>query len=243
MSRSVASKAPEIRQNLIRTDAYKTEYRLSLGIIRIMKKKTQILVIHGGMTFKNNKDYLHFLKTRDISLEKKIRWTGDYLEKSLGRGFEVIRPRMPLPENAKYEDWKIHLERYLSLLKGNVILIGVSLGGIFLAKYLSENKLSKKVASTFLVCPPFDNTLSSEDLAGGFRLKSDLSLLEENSKHLHLLFSRDDETVHVSHAEKYRNRLENAHIVIYKSKNGHFKVRTFPEIIRMIRADSARIQN
>ena len=32
-----------------------------------MKTKTQILYIHGGMTFKNQKDYLHFLKTRKIA--------------------------------------------------------------------------------------------------------------------------------------------------------------------------------
>lgn len=202
-----------------------------------MKKKMQILVIHGGMTFKSNKDYLHFLKTRKISLEKKVSWAGNYLDKNLGRDFEIIRPRMPLQDNAKYEDWRIHFERYLPLLKGNVILIGSSLGGVFLAKYLSENKLPKRVLSTFLVCPPFDNTLSEEDLVGGFKLKSDLSLLEKNSKNLHLLFSKDDETVPVSHAEKYRSKLKNAHIVVYKSKNGHFKITTFPEIIKMIRID------
>ncbi len=206
-----------------------------------MKKKTQILVIHGGMTFKNNKDYLHFLKTRKISLEKKVSWAGDYLEKSLGRDFEIIRPRMPLQDNAKYEDWKIQFERYLALLKGNVILIGSSLGGVFLAKYLSENKLPKKTLSTFLVCPPFDNTLTGEDLVGGFKLNPDLSLLEKNSKNLHLLFSKDDETVPVSHAEKYRSKLQNAHVVVYKSKNGHFKITTFPEIVRMIKADVAGV--
>jgi len=27
-----------------------------------MKNKTQILMVHGGMTFKSEKDYLHFLK-------------------------------------------------------------------------------------------------------------------------------------------------------------------------------------
>lgn len=203
-----------------------------------MKKKTQILVIHGGMTFKNNKDYLHFLKTRKISLEKKVSWAGDYLDKSLGNGFEIVRPRMPLQDNAKYEDWKIQFERHLALLKSDVILIGSSLGGVFLAKYLSENKLPKKAVSVFLVCPPFDNTLTGEDLVGGFKLKPDLSLLEKNSKHLHLLFSQDDETVPVSHAEKYRSKLKDAHIVVYKSKNGHFKVTTFPEIVRMIKADA-----
>jgi hypothetical protein len=202
-----------------------------------MKKKTQILVIHGGMTFKSQKDYVHFLKTREISLEKKIRWTDDYLDKELGRNFEIIRPRMPLQDNAKYNDWKIYFERHIPYLRNNVILIGGSLGGIFLAKYLSENKFPKKILSTYLICPPFDNTVTGEDLVGGFKLKSDLSLLEGNSKNLHLLFSKDDETVPVSHAEKYKGKLKNAKFTIYKSKNGHFKISKFPEIIKMIKND------
>ena len=46
------------------------------------------------------------------------------------------------------------------------------------------------------------------------------------------MFSKDDDVVPVSHAEKYRKKLKNAHIVIYKSKNGHFGIAKFPEIIR-----------
>lgn len=103
--------------------------------------------------------------------------------------FEVIAPRMPLKNNAKYRDWKILLGRYLPLLKNNFILIGSSLGGIFLAKYLSEHKLPKKALSAYLVCPPFDNTLPGEDLVGGFTLKTDLSLIEGNCKNLYLLSS------------------------------------------------------
>ncbi len=194
-------------------------------------------MIHGGMTFKNKNDYVHYLKTREISLEKKVRWNGEYLDKKLGRNFEIIRPRMPLSENAKYEDWKIHFERHISLLRDDCVLIGTSLGGIFLAKYLSENKLPKNIRSVFLVCPPFDGSFSNEDLVGGFKLKSDLSLLEKNSKNLHLLFSADDDVVPVAHAEKYRRKLPNAHIVIYKSKDGHFQVATFPEIVAMIKKD------
>jgi len=200
-----------------------------------MQKKTQILYIHGGMTFKNQKDYLHFIKTRKISIEKKIRWSDNYLDKELGKSFEIIRPRMPLADNSKYNDWKIHFERYIPYLRNNVILIGGSLGGIFLAKYLSENKFPKKILSTYLVCPPFDDTCFEEDLVGGFKLKSDLSLIEKNSKNLTLLFSKDDDDVPVSHAEKYRKKLKNPKIIIYKSKNGHFKISKFPEIVKMIK--------
>ena len=204
------------------------------------KEKTHILIIHGGMTFKNKKDYLHFLKTRKISIEPKIRWSNNYLTKKLGKNFEIIKPRMPLQDNAKYNDWKIYFERYFPYLRNNIILIGSSLGGIFLAKYLSENKFPKKILSTYLICPPFDNTLPGEDLVGGFKLKSDLSLIEKNSKNLNLLFSKDDDVVPVSHAEKYRKKLKNANIIIYKSKNGHFKILKFPEIIKMIKEDARR---
>lgn len=202
-----------------------------------MKNKTQILMIGGGMTFKNRKDYLYYLKTRSIAMGEKTSWSGDYFKKSLGKNFEITRPRMPLEDDAKYEDWKIFFERHLPYLKGNIILIGKSLGGIFLAQYLSENKLPKKVLSTYLICPPFDDTCIGEDLVNGFKLKNDLSLLEKNSKNLTLMFSKDDDCVPVDHAEKYRRKLKNAEIIIYKSKNGHFRITKFPEIIKMIKND------
>ncbi len=145
---------------------------------------------------------------------------------------------MPLQDNAKYRDWRIMFERYVSLLRGDFILIGNSLGGIFLAKYLSENELSRKAFSTYLTCAPFDDTLPGEDLVGGFTLKENLSLIEKNTKNLSLLFSKDDDVVPVSHAEKYRQKLPKARIIIYKSKNGHFNISTFPEIIKMIKSDT-----
>lgn len=88
-----------------------------------------------------------------------------------------------------------------------------------------------------MVCAPFDDDLPTEDLVGGFKLKKDLSLIEKNCKNLYLLFSKDDDIVPVSHAEKYRKKLKNPHIVVYKSKNGHFNITKFPEIVRMIKAD------
>ena len=51
------------------------------------------------------------------------------------------------------------------------------------------------------------------------------------------MFSTDDNCVPVSHAEKYGKKLKNAKIIIYKSKNGHFKITKFPEIVKMIKND------
>ncbi|MFT4243845.1 MAG: alpha/beta hydrolase [Candidatus Woesearchaeota archaeon] len=198
--------------------------------------KTQIFYVHGGMTFKNKDDYLHFLKNRPISIDEKIKWSGNYLKEQL-KNCTIIKPRMPLQDNAQYEEWKIHLERHFEYLTDNIILIGVSIGGIFLSKYLSEHIFPKQILSVYLVCPPFDDTLIGEDLAGGFELQDDLSLIEKNCKNVTLIFSKDDDCVPVNHADKYREKLPNASIIIYESKNGHFKIKEFPEIIESIKND------
>ncbi len=51
------------------------------------------------------------------------------------------------------------------------------------------------------------------------------------------MFSKDDDTVPVYHAEKYRRKLKNANIIIFESTNGHFKISEFPEIVKMIKTD------
>ena len=197
----------------------------------------QIVLIHGGMTFKNQSDYLNYLKTTDITLEPRKKWHKEYLDKHLGKTHQIIRLEMPFKNNSKYNEWKIWFERYIPLLKNNVILIGWSLGGIFLAQYLSENKFPKKIHSTFLLCPPYDNSLPEEDLVNGFKLKSNLQLLEKQTKNLYIMFSEDDDVVPVSHAEKFKKKLPKAKIIIYKNKNGHFRVPTFPELVKIIKND------
>ena len=74
--------------------------------------KIQVFQVHGGMTFKNKKDYLEFLKNRSVSIEPRSKWNDEYLQKKLGERFEIIKPRMPLQDNAKYDEWKIHFERF-----------------------------------------------------------------------------------------------------------------------------------
>jgi len=203
--------------------------------------KIQIFYIHGGMTFKTQEDYLEYLKTREIKIEEKITWTGKFLKEALEEDCQIIKPRMPLSDNSQYEEWKIHFERHFDQLKDNIILLGQSLGGVFLAKYLSENKFPKKILSVYLVCPPFNNTLIGENLAGGFELQTDLSMIEKNCKNINLFFSKDDECVPIDHAEKYKEKLKNSNIIIYESKGGHFIIQEFPEIVEMIKNDLKRV--
>lgn len=199
--------------------------------------RIQVLMIHGGMTFTSKRDYLNWLRRREVVLEKEERWSDHYLARALGTRFHVIRPRMPLSENAKYDEWVIQFEKYVRLLGKKFVLIGTSLGGIFLAKYLSEHRWRKRPLATYLVCPPYDDTLPGEDLAGGFRLKGDLSLLQKNAGRLRLLFSASDDVVPSSHADKYAMRLKHADIIVYDHITGHFEVSELPEIVKMIKRD------
>lgn len=204
-------------------------------------QKTQIFIIHGGDTFKNKRDYLKFLQTRSISIELKNDWK-DNISRQLNKDFEVIFPRMPCKEYAHYNEWKIHFERFFPYLRDNIILIGNSLGGIFLAKYLSEYKFPKKIKSLFLVAAPFDNSNpTGKYFPNRFRLKSDLSFLQNQCADIILMFSKYDKVVPLEHAEKYRKKLPNAKIIIYKSKNGHFKISKFPEIVKMIKNDVSNL--
>ena len=205
-----------------------------------MKNKIQVFYIHGGMTFKNRKDYMCYLKNRKITLyiSGGQSWHDKYLDKQLGKNFEVIRPRMPFQDNAKYSEWKIHFERHFPFLRDNLILIGESLGAVFLAKYLSENKFPKKLLAVYIICPPFDNSLPGEDLVGGFKLKSNISLIEKNCKRTTLLFSRNDDVVPVDNAKKYRKKLKKVRIIVYNHIKGHFKISKFPELVKMIKEDA-----
>ena len=148
---------------------------------------------------------------------------------------EVVRIDMPCRNNAKYEEWKITFEKYIPKLSEQVILLGLSLGGTFLAKYLSENNFPKEIVSAYLIGTPYDDDLKGEELAGGFNIKSHLSLLEENCGKITLMYSEDDDIVPVRHADKFREKLSDAEIITYERKDGHFQVTEFPELIEKIK--------
>lgn len=200
-----------------------------------MTSKKQLFIIHGGETYATYSDYLNYLKSSKVSLGKYISWKNEYLDKKLGQDFEIIRPRFPNAENAKYLEWKIIFEKYLHILNKGVILIGNSLGAVFLAKYLSENKLSKKVTAVFLIAAPYDNSCGGEYLGGGFKLGKDLSLIEKNCAEVNLLFSADDQIVPLAHAGAYAKKLPNSRIIMLENKNGHFCISEFPELVKMIK--------
>ena len=123
--------------------------------------KKQVVLIHGGDTWESYEVYLDYLKKYTISsFERHALRKGDFQEnlaKDLGNELQVIRPEMPSKRNAKYLEWKIWFEKFFPFLNDEVILVGSSLGGTFLVKYLSENLFPKKIKAIFLIAACFDD--------------------------------------------------------------------------------------
>lgn len=192
----------------------------------------QILVIHGGTTFDTYEEYLAYLKASELSLDKILRkdWK-DGLRTKLP-DWQVIYPKMPNPKNARYPEWAIWLEKIIPLLNDEVILVGHSLGAIFLAKYLSENNFPKKINQLHLVAGPYDTEVCKDSLAD-FALTGPVGKLATYSDKIFLYQSEDDTAVPYADVKKYQRDLPGAKLISFKDR-GHFMQEDFPQLVQNI---------
>lgn len=197
--------------------------------------KKQVVLIHGGDTWETYEQYLEYLKNREIDFEKhglrKDDWQGNLGER-LGDNYQVIRPEMPSKRNAKYLEWKIWFEKFFPFLNDEVILVGSSLGGTFLAKYLAENQFPKKIKAIFLVAACFDD-LPEEPLLD-FNLPGNLKKIADQSEKVILYHSKDDNVVPFPHLAKFQQALPKATVRIFEDRK-HFNQEELPELIQDIK--------
>ncbi|MCX6762465.1 MAG: alpha/beta hydrolase [Candidatus Moranbacteria bacterium] len=194
--------------------------------------KKQVIIIHGGDSFDTYEQFLDSLKNWEVTLESffpKKGWKSN-LQSELGDEYEVLTPRMPNKQNAKYEEWKIWFERMFPFTRDNAALVGHSSGGLFLAKYLSKNIFPKKISGLFLVAAPHSKT---EDI-GDFALTQTLEKVWEQCQNIHLYQSQDDPVVPASEVEEYKKAWPDAKLHIFENR-GHFNQESFPELVAEIK--------
>ncbi|MBU1292772.1 alpha/beta hydrolase [Patescibacteria group bacterium] len=194
----------------------------------------QLVFIHGGETFDTYDAYLEALKdwTYEPFKEFGERWKATLGDK-LGEEWEVFTPTMPSKYNAKYIEWSIWFEKVLPYLNDGVSFVGHSLGGIFLAKYLSEHTLPVSVHTVWLIAAPFDADDSEYSLAD-FVLPESLELFSKQVQHIFVYHSEDDPIVPFSALQKYTDKLPGAIARVF-SDRGHFLQPEFPELIESIK--------
>ncbi|MFZ2188171.1 MAG: alpha/beta hydrolase [Candidatus Moraniibacteriota bacterium] len=200
--------------------------------------KKQIFIVHGGEAHRTYEEYLEFLKNYKINLDKiKNGGWKDHLQETLGDDYEIIFPRMENYHNAKYSEWKIWFEKFFPFLRDDVILIGGSLGGIFLAKYLSENNFPVKIKAAFLIAAPYDDKERGDIYytLGDFILPDSLDSFSKQVEKIFLYHSQDDLMVPFVDLGKYAQKLPKAEKVIFKDK-GHFNLKEFPEFVEKLKS-------
>ncbi len=156
-----------------------------------------------------------------------------YLKKSLSKYYDIVAPLLPNPEDPDYESWRDTIEAAIAHMEGGIIIIGHSLGGSVLLKYLSEKTFTKKIAAIFLVAVPYwgcdeDWEVPEFMLSPGF--SDDLPHVPVMT----IFHSKDDQVVPATHAAMYASEIP---VATMKLVNGHGHVfwDGLPELVAAVR--------
>jgi predicted alpha/beta hydrolase family esterase len=199
-------------------------------------EKTQILIVHGGEIFSKDKDFYEMLTNWNIDPYDTSKSWKSNLEKDVGESYEIFKPSFPNRLKADYNAWKIWFEKHFDFLTSEkIILIGHSLGGLFLAKYLCENKFPQELCGLHLVAPVFDYGVGKH--LGNFNFdNTKLTNVSKQCKNIFLYHSTDDTIVPYNHSVEYQKSLENSELITLKNK-GHINQEDFPELLERIKKD------
>lgn len=145
----------------------------------------------------------------------------DSLQRALGADYDVKYPRMPNEGDPDYAAWKPRIGQELAGLAGDVILVGHSLGGYMLLKYLSEERAPKapiSIAGICLIATPFPG--GDEDWQfEGFNLPEDFAAKLPDKVQVFLYHSRDDQTAPFAHVALYAAKIPGA--TVRETSGGH----------------------
>lgn len=197
----------------------------------IQSMKQQICLIHGGSAFESYDDYLSALSAKEVAYERllySVSWR-DWLADQLA-GWDVVVPSMPNSQNAQYEEWKIYFSKVIPYLNPGSILVGHSLGGIFLAKFFNENTVTVPFSKIVLLAAPYDD--ESNESLGDFKLNSAAGLAGA-AREIHIMHSTDDPIVLYAESAKYAADLLGARLHTFKDRH-HFIGETFPELLEVV---------
>lgn len=151
--------------------------------------KTQILFIQGAGkdAYKADKKLVASLRT------------------SLGSSYEIDYPPMQNEEEADYETWSRQIDQKLNDSRGNVILVGHSVGASVLIKFITEQKIRKAIDGVFLMAAPYWGGDAGWTYEGYENLLLSEKINPINSP-LFFYHSDDDEVVPFTHLTLYARK-------------------------------------
>lgn len=163
-----------------------------------------------------------------------IPWLKKQLSK---RKLNCIVPSFPTPYKQDYESWSKILKAYseIGYITDNTTFITHSLGGIFIVKFLLENKIKVKKIITIAGF----NDLEFEDdmtLYRSFYLDDNLSDIKFYATERISFYSDNDPYVPQSNAEEFADSISSEKVLINGA--GHFNekygYREFAELLKYV---------
>jgi len=181
------------------------------------------IILHG-LTFPEDEF------REDLPAESNSHWIPWLQRKLILGGMHTQTPEFPNSAHPVYEECKDLFERFD--ITEETLLIGHSLGGGFLLRWLSENKA--RVGRVILVAPWTDP--GGVELPDFFDFKIDDKLVSR-AKDAHMFVSYDDNKEVLDTVEIVKTKLPDVKLHEFKGK-GHFtlsemKTDKFPELLEV----------
>lgn len=194
--------------------------------------KPQIIFIHGGDALRDSEKLYVMLRGWSFNpYEEKKRWRDGIIE-ALKDTHESHKLQMPNGWWADYTAWSIWFEKMVPYLRDEVILVGHSLGGGFLLRYLTENTLPVTIAQVHIVAGVLP--AGFEDCEGFTIDLKNWSGFQSQIEEVHLWHSEDDTLVPINCSEQFAEKYPSTTFHRFTDR-GHFLNESFPELLAEIK--------
>ena len=140
-----------------------------------------------------------------------------YLKTKLAGEFEILFPTIEKPNSPTYEKFKKMFASTFNDITEPIILVGHSLGGSTLLKYLSEEKPDISITGLFLVATPHWKSNMKE-----FQLKENFQASLKNIPAIFLYHSKNDSEVPFEHLKFYETAFKTATVRALPGKEHSF---------------------
>src|SRR3989344_5329623 len=140
------------------------------------------------------------------------------------KGFEVISPAMPNPEEPKIETWVPYLARSVGAVDGNTFLVGHSIGCQTILRFLETLPENQKIGGAVFVAGFFSLILdqNEEDAIAKPWIETPINLnrIKAVLNKSIAIFSDNDPYVSLDNKDKFANGLGSK--IIVEHNMGHF---------------------
>jgi uncharacterized protein len=159
------------------------------------------------------------------------------LKSALAKDYEIHYPIIDDPEAPTYEMWRTMFDDALRKISKPLILIGHSLGGSMLLKYLSKEQPDTDITALFLVATPAWGKRDWK--VAEFMLRKDFQKSLGNIPRIYLYHCINDEIVPFDHLNFYTKAFPMATVRALDG-NDHAFANGLPELVADIRLPDVR---